>query len=99
MSGNGVILQHRAKLIAYLFVDRSDNLLIGNHIKSFSPTTGDCNWENTATYRGPAYRENFLELVYLDLGHNHFVWRRFARPILLGGFILHHRSSPTARSG
>src|SRR5262245_49638645 len=33
MSSNGVILQHRAELIAYLFVDRSDNLLIGNHIK------------------------------------------------------------------
>src|SRR5215831_11091135 len=33
MSSNGVILQHRAELITYLFVDRSDNLLIGNHIK------------------------------------------------------------------
>src|SRR5260370_33796330 len=34
MSSDGVILQHRTKLIAHLFVDRSDNLLIGNHIKS-----------------------------------------------------------------
>jgi len=42
MSSNGVILQHRAGLLAYLFVDRSDNLLIGNHIESLSPTTGDC---------------------------------------------------------
>ena len=25
-------LKHRTKLIAHLFVDRSDNLLIGNHI-------------------------------------------------------------------
>ena len=33
MSSDGVILQHRTKLIAHLFVDRSDNLLIGNHIK------------------------------------------------------------------
>jgi len=33
MSSNGVILQHRAELIAYLFVDRSDNLLIGNYTK------------------------------------------------------------------
>src|SRR6516162_6283332 len=46
MSSNGIILQHRAELIAYLFVDRSDNLLIGNHIKNLSLTTGDCNWEN-----------------------------------------------------
>src|SRR6516165_3950434 len=47
MSSNGVILQHRAELIAYLFVDRSNNLLIDNHIKkSLSLTTGDCNWEN-----------------------------------------------------
>jgi hypothetical protein len=46
MSRNGVILQHRAELIAYLFVDRGDDLLIGNHIKSLSLTTGDCNWEN-----------------------------------------------------
>jgi len=37
MSGDGVILQHRAELIAHLFVDRSDNLLIGNHIKKFLP--------------------------------------------------------------
>jgi hypothetical protein len=43
MSSDGVILQHRTKLIAHLFVDRSDNLLIGNHIKSLSPTTGNRN--------------------------------------------------------
>ena len=36
-------LQTRPKLIAHLFVDRSDNLLIGNHIKSLSPTTGNRN--------------------------------------------------------
>src|SRR5580704_9847012 len=46
MSSDGVILQHRNKLIAHLFVDRSDYLLIGNHKKHLSPTTGDCNWEN-----------------------------------------------------
>ena len=43
MRSDGVILQHRTKLIAHLFVDRSDNLLIGNHIKSLSPTTGNRN--------------------------------------------------------
>ena len=49
MSSDGVILQHRTKLIAHLIPDRSDNLLIGNHTKkSLSPTTGNCNWENTA---------------------------------------------------
>jgi len=37
MSSDGVILQHRTKLIAHLFVDRSDNLLIGNHIKTSLP--------------------------------------------------------------
>src|SRR6266850_6338700 len=37
MSSDGVILQHRTKLIAHLFVDRSDNLLIGNHIKKSLP--------------------------------------------------------------
>src|SRR5260370_27613410 len=30
MSSDGVILQHRTKLIAHLFVDRSDNLLIAH---------------------------------------------------------------------
>ena len=45
---SSVILQHGAELIAYLFVDRSDNLFIGNHIKRLSLKTGDCNWENTA---------------------------------------------------
>ena len=43
MRSDGVILQHRTKLIAHLVVDRSDNLLIGNHIKSLSPTTGNRN--------------------------------------------------------
>jgi hypothetical protein len=37
MSTNGIILQHGAELIAYLFVDRSDNLLLGNHIKKSLP--------------------------------------------------------------
>jgi hypothetical protein len=37
MSSDGVILQHRTKLIAHLFVDRSDNLLIGNPYKNVSP--------------------------------------------------------------
>src|ERR1700688_1755599 len=40
MSSDGVILQHRTKLIAHLFVDRSDNLLIGNHLKSSLPSFG-----------------------------------------------------------
>jgi hypothetical protein len=52
MSTNGVILQHGAELVTYLLVDRSDNLFIGNYIKSLSLTTGDCNWENTATCLG-----------------------------------------------
>src|SRR6516164_2493217 len=37
MSTNGVILQHGAELIAYLLVDRGDNLFIGNHIKKSLP--------------------------------------------------------------
>ena len=36
MSSDGVILQHRTELIAHLFVDRSYDLLTGNHIKKFS---------------------------------------------------------------
>jgi hypothetical protein len=52
MSTNGVVLQHGAELVTYLFVDRSDNLFIGNHKKSFSLTTGDCNWEKTAISLG-----------------------------------------------
>jgi hypothetical protein len=36
MSSDGVVLQHRTKLIAHLFVDRSYDLLTCSHIKKFS---------------------------------------------------------------
>src|SRR5262245_13985994 len=60
MSSNGVILQHRAELIAYLFVDRSDNLLIGNHIKKSLP---DDRRLQLGKYRKSAYvRRGRLQL-------------------------------------
>jgi hypothetical protein len=40
MSSDGVILQHRTKLIAHLIVDRSDNLLIGRCVALASDRTG-----------------------------------------------------------
>src|SRR5271165_382898 len=43
MSTNGVILQHRAKLIANLFVNRGDDFLISNHVGILTPIPNNCN--------------------------------------------------------
>jgi hypothetical protein len=40
MSGDGVVLQHRPELMAYLFVYRSYDLLISKTIRKISPGAG-----------------------------------------------------------